>query len=122
LIFEPIQENPIIEVQINGNVEFTEETDEQNFRRYLRANVEAIHQSVRDGFFEIIKETTIPGENNYLCNEYNSLNEWKEDRLSFCEDLESFTAMSARIRRIVEGRAHRVIEYWREYQVILRKK
>ena len=119
LIIQPTQENPVIEVSINHKVVFREETNERNFRRYLSATAEAIRQSVEGGLLEVVRETTIPEGDSYLCNQYDSLDEWKEDRLSFCEDLEMFTDMSERIRKIVKGRKHQVSEYWREYQVIL---
>ena len=122
LIFEPARENPIIEVHINGNIAYRVETNEPNFRSYLHANVEAIHRSVDEGIFEIQSEKIVPERNSYLSNEYASLSEWQADRLSFCEDIETFTELSERIRKVIGSRGHRVIEFWREYQVILRKK
>ncbi|MFC1997792.1 hypothetical protein ACFLXI_09370 [Chloroflexota bacterium] len=122
LIIQPALENPTVEVEMDGRVEFREVTNEQNFRRYLRATVEAIHQSVGEGLFAIAYEDTYPEGNNYHCKEYESLRECEVDRLSFCEDLETFKSMSDRIQKIVKGRKHRVFEYWKEYNVILRKK
>ena len=122
LVFEPTPENPIVEIEIDKEIVFREETDEQNFKGYLHANVKAIHRSVRDGYFEILKDIKIPEGDNYLCEEYESQHEWEEHRLTFCEDLDSFTAMSERMRKLVNGREHRVLEYWRQYQVILQKK
>lgn len=120
LIFQPSQDNPVIAVEINGKVVFQEETNEQNFRGYLGATAQAIRQSVEKGRFEIVRETIVPEGDSYLCDEFESLDEWEEARLSFCEDLEMFTEMSERIRKIVEGRIHSVSEYWRQHQIILR--
>ena len=120
LIIQPAQENPIVAVEIDGKVEFREMTNEQNFRRYLHAGVEAIHRSVGEGLFEIVAETIIPKGNSYHCNKYDSREEWEEDCLSFCEDFETFSAMSGRIQKLVGGRKHRVLEYWKEYKVLLR--
>ena len=121
LIIQPSQENPIVEVMVDGFVEFREVTNEQNFRRYLRATAEAIQKTVGERYFGIVCEATIPEGDSYHCNEYDTLDEWVEDRISFCEDIEAFSAMSERIRNLVGGRSHRISEYWREYKVLLRK-
>lgn len=121
LIIQPAQEHPIVAVEIDGKVEFREVTNEQIFRSYLQAGVEAIHRSVGEGLFEIEAEAIIPKGNSYHVNQYDSRDEWEEDRLSFCKDLETFSAMSGRIRKLVGGRKHRVLEYWKEYKVLLRK-
>jgi len=121
LIIQPAIENPFVEVEIEGEVVFREVTNEQNFRSILRATVDAIHQSVGEGIFDLVCETTIPGGNSYHCNEYGSVKEWEEDRMEYCEDLEAFTVMSARIQALVRGQNHRVLEYWKEYKVLLRK-
>ena len=121
LIIQPSPVNPIVEVMVDGFVEFREVTNEQNFRRYLRATADAIQKTVGERYFEIVCEATIPEVDSYHCKEYDTLDEWVEDRISFCEDIEAFSAMSERIRNLVGGRAHRVSEYWREYKVLLRK-
>ena len=121
LIIQPSQENPIVEVKVDGHVEFREVTNEQNFRRYLRATAEAIQKTVGERYFGIVCEATIPEGDSYHCNEYDTLDEWVEDRISFCEDIEAFSAMAESIRNLVGGRAHRVSEYWREYKALLRK-
>lgn len=122
LIIQPAIENPIVEAEIDGRVVFREVTNEQNFRFYLRATVTAIHQTVEEGTFDIVSEATTPDGNSYLCNEYGSVEEWEEDRLTYCEDIEAFTAMSEKIQALVHGHNHRVLEYWKEYKVLLRKR
>ena len=121
LIIQPAQEDPIVTVEIEGKVEFREVTNEQNFRRYLHAGVEAIHRSVDEGLFAIKYEAVIPIGNSYHVKQYDSRDEWEADRLSFCEDFEAFSAMSGRIQKLVGGRKHKVFEYWKEYKVLLRK-
>jgi hypothetical protein len=121
LIIQPSKENPIVEVIIDGKVEFREVTDEQNFRGYLKATERAIQRSVGENVFEVECEASLPAGDNYNCNEYDSLNDWVEDRSSFCEDVEVFNAMAARIQSLVGGRRHNVLEYWREYKILLRK-
>jgi hypothetical protein len=121
LVIQPAINDPIVKVEIDGQVVFSEETDEKNFRRYLHATEKAIHQSVRDGLFEIDKNIIIPKGDSYHCNEYQSRKEWEEDRLTFCEDWEALTTISEKIKKIVKGRTHKVLEYWKEHQVLLRK-
>ena len=121
LVIQPSQEDPVVEVEIDAKVEFREVTDEQNFRGYLRAAGEAFRNSVGERLFDIEWEATTPEGESYHCKEYDSLDEWVEDRLPFCEDFEAFTSMSERIQRLVNGRKHRIFEYWREYILLLRK-
>jgi hypothetical protein len=122
LIFQPAIENPIVEVEIGGEVVFREVTNELNFRFYLRATEEAIYQTVEEGIFDVVSEATIPEGNSYHCNEYGSVKEWEEDRLTYCEDIEVFTAMSEKIQALVRSQNHKVLEYWKEYKVLLRKR
>jgi len=121
LIIQPTIADPIVKVEIDGEVVYSEETNEKNFRRYLHATEKAIHQSVTGGLFEIVKETITPEGDSYHCNEYESRKEWEEDRLTFCEDLEALTTISEKIEKIVKCRPHKVLEYWKEYKVLLLK-
>ena len=121
LIIQPAIEDPVVEVELEGKVVFREVTNEQNFRSYLRATIEAIHQTVDEGVLKMVCEATMPEGNSYHCNEYGSVNEWEEDRLTFCEDIETFTIMSEKIRALVRSQNHRVLEYKKEYKVLLQK-
>ncbi len=121
LIIQPSQEDPIVEVVMDGVVEFREVTNEQNFRGYLRATTEAIQKTVGERDFEIVCEAIIPEGNSFHCNEYDTLDEWVEDRITFCEDIGAFNAMSQRIRNLVGEHPHRVLEYWKQYKALLRK-
>jgi hypothetical protein len=122
LIIQPAIENPIVEVEIDGKVVFREVTNEPNFRFYLQATVDAIHQTVKEGIFDVICEATIPEGNSYHCNEYGSVKEWEEDRLTYCEDIEAIAAMSEKIQALVRSQKHKISEYWKEYKVLLRKR
>jgi len=121
LIIQPAIENPIVEVEVDGKVVFREVTNEQNFRFYLRATEEAIHQTVEEGIFSVGGEAIMPAGNSYHCKEFGSVKEWEEDRLTYCEDIEAFTAMTEKIRARVGSQNHKVFEYWKEYKVLLRK-
>ena len=122
LIFQPAIENRIVEVEVNGKVVFRQETIEQNFRDYLHATVEAIHQTVNEGIFEFVHETVIPNGNSYDIKEYESLDKWEEDRLAYCEDLEELSKMSEEMQELVQSRKHKILEYRKEYKVLLRNR
>ncbi len=122
LIVQPAIDDPIVKVEIEGQVVFSEETDEKIFRRYLHATEKAIHQSVTNGLFELVEKAITPADDSYHCNEYESKREWEEDRLQFCEDLEALVTISEKIDEIVKDRTHKVFEYWKGHQVHLRKK
>lgn len=121
LIIQPAPVNTIIELKIEGNVEFSEELKEPKFHKYLEATRVSIHNVLAEQLFVIEHKTTTPDEGFYHCDEYDSLDEWIKDRKPFCEDLEAFDEMSVRIRNLASGRDHRILEYWREYKVLLRK-
>lgn len=121
LIIQPAQNNPIVQVEVDGELVFKEETNEKNFRGYLSATMKAIQKSVEEKRFEIVSEAIIPSGKAFHCNEYDSINDWVEDRIAFCEDVSAFNAMAERIQDIIRGREHKVFEFWREYKVLLRK-
>ena len=116
LIVQPAPVKTIIQLEIDGKIEFNEEFEEPNFCQYLKATSVAVINVVEEKLFTKENEAIIPA-----CNEYDSIDEWVEDHKPFCEDLDAFVAMSAKIRDMANGRAHRVLEYWREYQVLLSK-
>lgn len=121
LIKQPAQENSLIEVEMDGKVKLSEELYEPNFQIILNATRLSISNVVEEGLFRIEFEATTPRDGSFHCNEYDSVQEWIEDHISFCEDLATFNAMSERIQRIVDGKTHHIFEYWREYSVLLRK-
>ena len=121
LIIQPAPVNMIIELEVEGSVEFCEELEEPNFDEYLEATKVSIHNVLAEQLFVIEHEATTPDEGLYHCNEYDSLDEWIEDHRPSCVDLEAFDEMSARIRDLASGRDHRILKYWREYTVLLRK-
>ena len=121
LIIQPAPVNTIIEVKIEGNIEFSEELMEPNFHQYLAATRASINNVVGKQLFVVEDEATTPDEGFYLCNEYGSLDEWIEDHKPSCEDMAALEAMSANIRNITSGREHRILKLWREYKVLLRK-
>jgi hypothetical protein len=121
LILQPAQENSIVQVETDIGIEFSEELIEPNFQRYLNATREAIFNVVMKGLFEIECEATTPEEGTYHCNEYDSIDEWKEDEQIFSADLAELNAMHDRIQKLIDGRKHRILIFWREYKVLLRK-
>jgi hypothetical protein len=121
LILQPTQENSILQVEIDHLIEFREEMLEPNFQEYLSATMEAIHNVIADGLFEIESESKAPEAESYLCTEYDSVNEWREDRQPFCEDLDEFNEMYERIQTLIDGQKHRIMEFLRDYKVLLRK-
>ena len=121
LIIQPSQENSRIDVEIDANVKFSEDVYEPNFQKILSATRLSILNVVEQGLFRSECEAITPVDGSYHCNEFDSVHECVEDRKPFCEDLATFTAMSEKIQSLVEGKAHRVFEYWREYSVLLRK-
>ena len=120
LIIQPSIENPIVEVEIKGEVVFREETNEKVFRGYLRATKDAIDRSIRKGLFEKVNEAIIPGKTTYHCDRYDSLSDWVEDSRRFCEDIEELDAITERIKLLVLDQKHKVREYWREYNLLLK--
>jgi len=121
LIIQPSIENPVVEVEINGEIVFREETNEEVFRGYLRATKAAIDHSIKGGLFKKAKEAIVPGETTYHCDEYDALSDWVEDSRRFCEDVEELNAITERIKVLVRDQKHKVREYWREYNLLLRK-
>ena len=121
LIVQPAPADPIVQLEIWGKIEYRGELKKPNFRRYLRATAVAIRNVVDEHLFVIEAEATTPDRLFYHAEEYDSLDEWVEDRRPLCEDLEAFDAITATMRDVARGRAHRVIHYSREYKVLLRK-
>lgn len=121
LIIQPEEDNPIVEVEIDGHVAFKEATNEQNFRRYLRATKTAVQKTVGERIFEIKCEVIIPEGDSYHINEYETVNKWVEDRSSFCEDFEALNAMAEKMQNLVGSHPHQVSEYWREHKILLTK-
>jgi len=121
LIIQPSIENPIVEVEFNGEIVFREETNEKVFRSYLRATKEAIDRSIQEGLFEKVNEVIIPGETTCHCDRYDSIYDWFEDSRRYCEDIEELDAITERIKLLVLDQKHKVREYWREYNLLLQK-
>jgi len=121
LIIQPAPLASKVAVEVAGAVEFCQEFEGPNFRRYLTATGEAIRRVVDQGFFAIDTEGTTPEEGLYHRRSYDSVDAWIADHQSFCEDVEEVEAMSARIHDAVGPRTHRVLEYYREYRALLLK-
>jgi len=121
LIIQPTPENSTIQLEVEGNTKFSEELKEPNFLRYLEATSASIGNIVSEGLFVIEDEAITPDEGSYHSREYDSLDEWVEDHKPFCEDLEAFNEMSVKIRSIAGKQEHRILEYWREDKVLLRR-
>ena len=121
LIIQPTPENSTIQLKVEGNITFSEELEEPNFYRYLEATSASINNLVGEGLFVIEDEAITPDEGCYHCSEYDSLDEWVEDHKPFCRDFEAFNAMSVKIGNIAGKQEHRILEYWREDKVLLRR-
>lgn len=121
LIVQPAPVNAIIELEIAGNIEFSETLQEPNFNKYLEFTKVSIHIVLIEQLFVIKQETITPDEGLYHCRGYQSLDEWIEDHKPFCEDLEIFDEISAKIKQLAKGREHRILEYWREHKILLCK-
>ena len=121
LIIQPAPVNTIVQLEVEGDIELVEELEESNFHKYLEATRVSICNVLVEQLFVAENEATTPDEGSYHCDEYNSLDEWIEHHKPFCEDLEAFDAMSVRIRDLASGMEHRILEYWREYKILLRK-
>jgi hypothetical protein len=121
LVIQPTRANSLIKLEIGGQVRFSQELQMPNFLGYLEATELSLANAVAEGLFATELEATTPDEGQYHCSEYGSLEEWIEDWKPFCEDLDPFHAMSATIRNLVGREGHRVLEYYRQYEVLLRK-
>ena len=121
LIVQPARENTIVQLVVGGNVEFCEELEEPNFDKYLEATGLSIRSVLAERLFVLEAEATTPDEDLYHCRDYDSLDDWVEDHRPFCEDLEAFDGVSARIRNLVRGREHRIRKLWREDKILLCK-
>jgi hypothetical protein len=113
--------NFLLEMEIEGSIEFTEEFEEPNFQKHLEATEISIHTVLAEGLFVKEGEVTIPDGRFYHRDDYDSVDEWVESRISDCKDLDAFHALSTRMRSVASGREHRLHEYWKEYRVLLRK-
>lgn len=120
LIVQPAPVNAIIQMEIEGSIEI-EELEEPNFLRYLEATDFSIRNVLAERLFVVEDEATTPDKGLYHCNEYDSLDEWVKDRTAFCEDRETFDALSTKMQSLASGREHRIFEYWREHEILLRK-
>jgi hypothetical protein len=116
LVMQPAPANATIQMEIENSSGFKEEFKEPNFLRYLKATDVAIRSVLGERLFAVENEATTPQR-----NEYASIDEWVEDRTSFCEDQEAFAALQAEMRSLASGREHRVFEYWKEYEILLHK-
>jgi hypothetical protein len=77
---------------------------------------EAIRTVTQWGLFELAGQVT-----RQMCEEYDSVGAWVEDRTPFCADLEEQAAIAARLSAMVRGRAHKVEEHWVAEHYLLRK-
>ncbi len=121
LIAQPAPTNAIISLEIEGKIEFREELDEPNFGQYLKATKDAIHNIVSEHLFALEADATIPDAELFNAKEYDSIDEWVEDRRPFCEDPMTFDALGARMRDAARGREHKVIRNWKDHRTLLRK-
>ena len=116
LIIQPAPANTITQLEVEGKIEFVDELEEPNFSAYLEANRVSICNALADHLFTTEAEITTLEESLY-----NSVDEWIEDHRPFCKDLDAFDAMSVQIQSLVRRREHRILEYWEEYRILLRK-
>ena len=87
LVIQPTPANSLIELEIGGELKFSQELQMPNFLGYLKATEVSLAKAVGDGLYAIEVEATTPDEGQYHCSEYSSLDEWIEDWKPFCEDL-----------------------------------
>jgi hypothetical protein len=120
LIIQPAPMDVIIELEIAGKIKLSEAFHEPNFRKILGFTDEAIHNALTEQLFVIVQEATSPDERLHHA-EYRSLDEWIEDHKPLCDDLEELDKLSAKLRESVKGKDHRIIEYWKETTLLLRK-
>jgi hypothetical protein len=121
LIVQPAPVDPIIHLEIGGRIEVDEELNEPNFNRYLEATEVSIHNVISEHLFVLEDEATIPEEDLFHTVEYDSIDEWVDDCRLTCEDLMPFDTLVARMRDVAGRRKHKVIRYWKEHRVLLRK-
>ena len=120
LIIQPAPMDTIIELEIAGNIKLSEAFHEPNFRKILGFTNEAIHNALTEQLFVIEQEAITPDE-GFHHKEYRSLDEWIADYEPLCEDLEELNKLSEKIRKLTKGKRHRILEYWRESEILLFK-
>lgn len=121
LVVQPALVNPIVELEIGGDIEFRQELKKPIFRRYLEATAVSLRHVIDDRLFVMEHEATTPDGLAYHPDEYDSLDEWINDRRPLCEDLEAFDATTASMRDVARGRDHRIVYYSKEYKALLRR-
>ena len=121
LVVQPAPVNPIVELEIGGDIEYRQELKKPDFHQYLKATAVSIRHVIDQHLFVMEHEATTPDGLAYHPDEYDSLDEWIDDRRPLCEDLAAFDALTARMREVARGRVHRIVHYSKEYKVLLRK-
>lgn len=120
LLIQPISSNKIIEVEIDNHIVFREELKEPCFLEYLKATMEVVNNAIKDRLLEKKFELVTP-EDDYFCDGYDSVQQWEKDATDCCDDLTTFNEMLKRVQKLIAGRKHRILEYWREETLLLRK-
>jgi hypothetical protein len=121
LVVQPAPVNSIVELQIGGDIEFRQELKKPIFRRYQEATAVSLRHIIDEHLFVMEHEATTPVGLAYHPDEYDSLDEWIDDRRPLSEDLQEFDAITASMQEVAKGREHRVVYYSREYKALLRK-
>ena len=122
LVVQPAPVNPIVELEIGGDIEFRQELKKPIFRRYLEATAVSLRHVTDEHLFVMEHEATTPGGLAYHPDEYDSLDEWIDDRRPLSEDLQEFDAITASMQEVAKGREHRVVYYSKEYKALLRQR
>jgi hypothetical protein len=121
LVVQPALANPIVELEIGGDIEFRQELKKLNFQRYLKATALSIRTVIDEHLFVMESEATTPDGLAYHPDEYDSVDEWIDDRRPLSEDLHEFDAITASMREVARGRDHRIVYYSKEYKALLRQ-
>ncbi len=120
LLIQPISSNKIIEVEIDNHIIFKGELMEPYFLEYLKATKEVLNKAIQYRLLEKKFELITP-EEDYFCDEFDSVKQWEECATVFCDDLATLNEMLKRVQKLVAGNKHRILEYWREETLLLDK-
>lgn len=122
LLTQPANEITQVEVTVEGATLFRGALVEPNFGRALATTKTALAYTVQEQRFTTpITALVPPGNDDYLRDEWPSVDVWEVQTQALSIDLEPLTALAAQIRTVVGQQPHRLIEWYKEEHLLLRR-
>jgi hypothetical protein len=122
LLTQPANEITQVVVTRQGVPVFQGALVEPNFGRALAATKTALAYAVQEQrFAPPVSELVPPDADDYLRDEWDSVDVWETQTMHLSIDPEPLTALATQIRTLVGQHPHRLTERYKEEHLLLRR-